>query len=362
MKAGSESRGKLSRRAILGCAGAAAAMAVARPGWLAAAGSGPDWSSVRGFNYQPSFGRNAVEIWIDKFDAGIVRRELELGRKYFPRMNTVRLWLSPEAFLKDPRRFGENFEAALASCAACEVKAIPVLFNNWHSVPDFGGISSEMIGYWFADFGKKGEAPGYVFRPYLEAMFRGHRADERILAWDLCNEPYSYSCPRESIAKIVEAESAWLKGLYDRSKKAGARAPITVGIHPGVSPEMVNGISDVLSIHPYWVHNAPGANKEAFEKKLDAEVAYARQVGKAIVSTECCWGSLDDAVRVESIRYNLEQLKKRDIGWLVYLLHHSLIADAHRPEYGPVGAPGYLGFIEADDTLRRGHEVFNEFP
>src|SRR5271157_4774671 len=84
-------------------------------------------------------------------------------------------------------------------------------------------------------------------------------------------------------------------------------------------------------------------------------------LGKPILATECCWGSLDDKVRVESVRYTLTQLKKRDVGWLVYLLHHSPIADAHRPEFGPVGFPGYLGFIEADDTLRPGHDVFNGF-
>ena len=54
-------------------------------------------------------------------------------------------------------------------------------------------------------------------------------------------------------------------------------------------------------------------------------------------------------------------LSKRGIGWLAYLLHHSLIADAHRPEQGPLGAPGNLLFIEADGTLRPGHEAFNEF-
>jgi hypothetical protein len=42
------------------------------------------------------------------------------------------------------------------------------------------------------------------------------------------------------------------------------------------------------------------------------------------------------------------------------LLHQSLIADAHRPKFGPVGYPSYLGFIEADGALRPGHEVFNE--
>ena len=42
---------------------------------------------------------------------------------------------------------------------------------------------------------------------------------------------------------------------------------------------------------------------------------------------------------------------------MVYLLHHSLVADAHRPEFGPVGHPGNLAFIEADGSLRKGQVV-----
>jgi hypothetical protein len=57
----------------------------------------------------------------------------------------------------------------------------------------------------------------------------------------------------------------------------------------------------------------------------------------------------------------LGQLKQRGIGFLVYLLHHSLIADAHRIEFGPLSAPGNLAFIEADGALRPGHEAYNEF-
>ncbi len=35
--------------------------------------------------------------------------------------------------------------------------------------------------------------------------------------------------------------------------------------------------------------------------------------------------------------------------------------DAHRPEFGPVGGPGNLAFIEAGSLLRPGHGIFNEF-
>ncbi|MGO8749212.1 MAG: hypothetical protein ACLQNE_24905 [Thermoguttaceae bacterium] len=315
-----------------------------------------DWSKVRGFNYQPSYGSSGFELW-QKFDAVVIDRELGLGKKYFPGMNAIRLWLSWDSFLRNPKRFAGNFNQALGIAEKYGLVVMPVLFNRWHdAVLDYGGIYIDH----FLPKVSWVQKPA-IFDPYMEAIVGGHKDDPRILAWDLSNEPYSYSCPREDIPQVVQAETAWLQGLYDKCKVLGAKAPVTVGIHPGVPLEMVDKMSDLLSIHPYWVHNSPGARKEDYEKKLDAETAYAKRVRKPILATECCWGSLDDKVRVESIRYTLTQLQKRGIGWLAYLLHHSLIADAHRPEFGPVGFPGYLGFIEADGSLRTGHDVFNDF-
>ena len=354
----------LSRRDFLVQAGAlTAAMAWANSGTAAEQPAssqtafGRDWSKIRGFNYQPSYGSSGFELW-QKFDAATIAQELGQGRRHFPGMNAIRLWLSWDSFLRNEKGFAEKFETALAIADRQGMVVMPVLFNRWHdTVLDFGGIYVDH----FLPAVSWVQQPG-MFDRYLEAIVGGHRDDPRILAWDLCNEPYAYSCPRESIPQIVEAETAWLKSVHAKCKTVGAQAPITVGIHPGVPPAMVNEISDVLSIHPYWVHNNPGATKEAYEKQLDSEVAYARQVGKPIVASECCWGDLDDAVRVGSIRYTLGQLQKRGVGWLVYLLHHSLIADAHRPEFGPVGGPGNLAFLEADGSLRPGHGVFNEFP
>ena len=73
------------------------------------------------------------------------------------------------------------------------------------------------------------------------------------------------------------------------------------------------------------------------------------------------WGSEDDAEHVEFTRYTLSELGRRDIGFTIHALHHSLVADLHAREYGPVGRPGRLEFINAEGSLRAGHEVFNEF-
>jgi hypothetical protein len=320
-------------------------------------GFGRDWSQVRGFNYQPSYGSNGFELW-QKFDARTIEIELGRGKKFFPRMNALRWWQSWDSYVRDPKRYADNFEATLRIAAKLNLAVMPVLFNRWHDATlDYGGV--------YIDHFLPGSSWVYtsnLFDTYVKTIVGGHKDDPRILAWDLCNEPYSYGMPRDKmLPAIVEAETKWLQRLYHQCKEFGAKASLTVGIHPGVPPEFVNSMSDVLSIHPYWVHSNKEAGKAAYEKQLDNEIAFARKVQKPLLATECCWGSLDNAVRVESIRYTLTQLKKREIGWLAYLLHHSLIADAHGLGHGPVGGPENLSFIEPDGLLRPGHEIFNDF-
>ena len=68
-----------------------------------------DYSKVRGFNYQPSFAYNSYEAW-RFFDAETMARELRRGKKYFPKMNVIRLWLSYDAFRYEEERQAQNFE------------------------------------------------------------------------------------------------------------------------------------------------------------------------------------------------------------------------------------------------------------
>ena len=306
--------------------------------------STPDrWREVRGFNYQPSFGRTGVEIWIDRFDAAVVDRELGLGRKHFPGMNTVRLWLSHDAYFKNPTQFAKNFETVLQACTRHQIQAIPTLFNNWHSVPDFGGISTEMINYWFAVFGGNGQASNYVFRPYLETLFKAHAADGRILAWDLCNEPFNNG---------REVYVAWLRHTYETAKSLGVQQPVGVSIAPTLDDlRLVEPFSDVLMIHPYF----------ASQVAWPALHAFAREKGKSLLATECCWGALDDARRVAIIESDLGSLQAQNVGFLAHALQESYVADLHRPQYGIISSAEYMAFVHMDGSLRAGHDVFNRY-
>ena len=326
------------------------------------------WSEIKGFNYQPSYGTTGYELW-RVFDAERIDVELARGRRCFPHMNAVRWWLSWDAFERDADRFARDFDTALALAERHGMGVMPVLFNRWHSpVTDYGGVYLDhfLPGVsWIQRRGSRA-TPGdawhpshgeYVFDEFLERIVGEHAGDGRIFAWDLCNEPFSYECPLDEVPRfVVLAERAWLARIAERCRAFDPETPRGISIHPLHGAEglrIVEPLCDVLLVHPYF-DNENGL--------LDGYARVAAQSGKPLLATEVCWGSLDDTRRVEIIRATLSTLRERGIGWLAYVLHHSLVIDAHRPEHGPINeAIGALHFIERDGSLRAGHDVFNDF-
>src|ERR1051326_7615997 len=172
-------------------------------------------SEIRGFNYHGSWGTSGLDLW-QHHDNGTMAVEIARGKKYFPAWNAARWWLSNEAFQRSPDRFLANFEAGLEIFARLNIKVMPVLFNRWRDpVCDYGGVALEHIVPGLSIFcgdgdfqsetpttgpsqqassflGKTLEQHGAraLFAEYLEAVIGTHNADERIFAWDLCNEPF----------------------------------------------------------------------------------------------------------------------------------------------------------------------------
>jgi endo-1,4-beta-mannosidase len=252
-----------------------------------------NYAEIKGFNYQPSYGSSGLEIW-QQFDASIVDKELDRGKKYFPGMNAIRLWLSWDAFVRDQQRFSCDFELALATAEKYGLVVMPVLFNRWHSgVPDYGGIYADH----FLPYLRRGR-PQNEFEPYLEAIVGPHASDPRVFSWDLCNEPFYYACPPNEIPEITKAEYTWLEKTHDTCKRLGVESPVTIGMlmSLGIAEiRRVEPICDILSLHPYWF---PSSSKQDFEKQLDDYVALAAEVSKPLLATETCWGSLNDIERV----------------------------------------------------------------
>ncbi len=337
-------------------------------------------SEVFGFNYDGSWGASGLDVW-QHHDHGRMSVEIARGKRWFPEWNTARWWLSHEAFQRDRERFLANLDAGVALFAAAGVDVVPVLFNRWlDPACDFGGVPLDHLLPWasawtraddlFADASRDlatATPVEQLFGEYVDAVVGAHASDARIAAWDLCNEPLMGAYVDDPDSPVRRAELTWLRWVADRTRQAGAEQPLTIGDYAGLTAvRLTEPLVDFVSFHPYYMWNGNEAQphmstKEGFVAFLDEVAAFARSKGKGLVANETVWGARDHALRVEVLRFTLDELVRRDIGFTAHALHHSLIADLHRDAFGPVGRPEWMHFIEADGTLRPGHEAFNDY-
>lgn len=287
-------------------------------------------SHIHGFNYQPSWGSNGLEVWGDDFDVARYRTELSRGNEYFPGFNTVRIWLSWSAYLAGPEAFMERFKQAVDVCGELDLLVVPVIFNRWTGNPSWDEVTEAELR---SDFDT-------VFAPYVNDLVTSMKGDRWILAWDLCNEP-----------PLVAGEVDWLGRIQRRVKQVDPQALTCIGTVTVEQTRAVASLQDILTPHLY----------NQFLPRIAEYSQLAHEAGKPMMSTECCWGSLDDADRVRRIVENLSVLRQRKIGFFPHALQESRVADLHRPQYGPVGDPGYMAFVQMDGSLRPGHEIYNEF-
>ena len=317
-----------------------------------------DYASLKGFNYflKPDY---SFSSWID-FDSDRTELELTRAKAYFPLINTIRVQLSWDVHNVDRDRYMKKFESVLRLSDRLGLQVIPTLFSR---CPAMGNIFADhfMPGWNWFTVRAQGDGAA-IFDTYLKTIVGTYKDDERINIWDICNEPFpyvpgSYGTDRvpEEMKHIEQGEYAWMKRMYDVCKDMGPAAPLGISVlqdygRPGL--ERVEDISDILLIHPYYVHDQDNeSEKSAFLSMLDDYVDFARKVNKPLVATETCWPSEDDAWHVDNIRFTLTELNNRDIGWIGAKLHQSPNGRGEWP-----GEP-----ISADGTLREGHEIFNAF-
>jgi hypothetical protein len=323
-----------------------------------------DLSAVRGFNYQPSWGSTSLENWIH-FDPQRWESELALGKRYFPKFNAVRYWLSWDAYFRAPDRFKANLAEALGIAAKLDLRVVACLLNRWHDLSgyDNGGVYLENF--------LLPESWCYYrpeYQAYVEDVVATFHGDPRIMIWDICNEPFSMVGLTGRTRPLIEAESIWLAELFEAIKRHDAVTPVGVSAHPNHGREgleRVVPISDVLLIHPYFQVPEENIGDTVARAEFVDEVAMMVDVGKRAglpeLVTETCWGAADDAARVENMRFTLATLSRFNLGFMPYALHYSKVADLHREEDGYVGIPQFAAFIEKDGSIRAGHEAYNEY-
>jgi len=341
---------RLGTGTVLGAAAAYAGVGIAQT--PAKPSRVRDYAWVRGFNYQPSWGSHGIHIW-NGFQEAVFAQEVDQGLKHFPQINALRIWFSYDAHMADPKRFLAAAKRASELLAERKIKMIPVFFNGWHSLVDFGGFSLEQLRH------SRGNNRFGAHRQYLRELLEAIRPADSLLMYDLSNEPFNNG-GKEKGSVVVE----FLEVMAGEVRRLDPKTPISVGTQgcPGVGGpadlDLLDPFVDVHAVHPYWIPPLP---EEKHTENFAKMVEHLERLGKPAIATECCWGSNDDATRVKYVRHDLGLLKQAGIGFLPHALHHSPVADLHRPVPGRQWETMYMGFIEADGSLRPGHACFNLF-
>lgn len=314
------------------------------------------YADVRGFDFQPPWGSNGRDIWLERFDADEYRRLIRLGKKAFPKMNTLRVWYSLDAWYDNRELAVRNMRRAGEIIKSEGLKMIPVYFNNWHTVPDFGGLSHEILGSgadgWRVPFGN-----------YLTEVAQALEPLQVVLVHDICNEPLNNClCWEEGTARVRNFVAKMSDYLHEVS-----RAPVTVGSQAGPWKRVTCGVDcdidlfapsvDVISCHPYLMMGREFGTRE---KYLDWIVEKAAKYGKPVLATECCIGAPTVTGRVEILRKELDGLARRRIGFIAHGLTPSPVADLHAQKPGQ-GNGFNMPFMDLDGNVRPGHEAFNDY-
>ncbi len=251
-----------------------------------------DWYAQQrwlvGSNYIPASAINELEMWqADTFDPQRIDRELGWAESIG--LNTMRVFLHDLPWQQDPKGFQKRIDTFLEIAAKHHIKPLFVLFDScWDPDPRLGKQHEPRPGVhnsgWVQSPGAKALQDTSQY-PRLEAYVKGvvaaFRNDNRILGWDVWNEPDntnggSYKDP----AHKAELVLALLPRAFTWAREARPSQPLTSGVWQGdwSAPEKLGPTakiqleqSDVVSFHSY-------DKPEVFEKRILSLQQYQRPI------------------------------------------------------------------------------------
>ncbi|NBV20450.1 MAG: twin-arginine translocation signal domain-containing protein [Proteobacteria bacterium] len=296
---------------------------------------------LRGFSVVPSWGARIEDAWW-LYDAARMREEVALAKQVHA--NCIRLWIEFSAWMADPDKVTASFLDAVAAIGENGMKVMPCLFNRWHdSKFDYGGTYVENL------------KPGWK-QPldYVKALVTPFAQDDRVLIWDLCNEPQAHDLNNDANKR----EFAWLSEIAATVRACGARQPITIGTMNGGNIETYAPLMDVLCAHPY------ARTKPDLEKFIAGYKALQTKHQKPLLVNETIPGALDDIVRAEVARYYTESLAEAGFGWQGWALREGKAISTRRDRYdgNGINGQGFHPYFTKEGKLRGGLEFMTEKP
>ena len=256
---------------------------------------------IRGCNYMPASCANRVDQWQalgceERFAE--MERELEVAESIG--FNTLRLLVELQGFgvwLEEHDGFLERFERCLSILARHGMRAIVVLGNDcmrpkevWQ-LPKPGPQHFDLGYHGGRKQSQHGSFPGAMghsqvddpelkpkFYAMCEELLSTYRDDDRVLFWNLWNEPGNSNRGQASVGPLRE--------LFELAWRINPRQPLAADLwsgdygrdpdSPNQAQVLAGQLSDIVSYHCYG----------AYEAQVRTIDALRRHYGRPMVNTE----------------------------------------------------------------------------
>src|SRR5579883_2391428 len=267
-----------------------------------------------GSNYIPAYAVNQLEMWqADTFDLDRINLEFIWAENLG--MNTMRVFLHDLLWKQDPSGFRSRINKFLGVAKRHHIRPIFVLLDScwdpfpemFHQRPPQPGIHNSR---WVQSPGANALAdPKQELRilEYVQNVILAFADDDRILAWDVWNEPDNLN--QSSYGKVEDPNklqhvTALLPKVFQYARSGRPTQPLTSGLWHGdwSSPEKLSAIekiqveqSDFISFHNY-------GKPEEFTKRVEELQQFKRPIFCTEIGRLNCCSSSTRFVNSSGIR------------------------------------------------------------
>ncbi|MES2730150.1 MAG: cellulase family glycosylhydrolase [Bacteroidota bacterium] len=241
-----------------------------------------------GCNYTPQTAINQLEMWqAISFDPATIDKELGWAESIG--MNTLRVFLHDLLWEQDSTGFADRIDEFLTIAKKHKIKPMLVIFDScWDPFPKLGKQHEPTPGVHNSGWVQSPGGPALQdaaqharLETYVKGIVGRFKNDNRILAWDVWNEPDNTngsSYGKQEPADKVDLVTKLLPEVFRWVKSANPSQPVTCGVWAGdwSTPDKLKPIekiqienSDVVSFHNYDA-------SEEFEKRVKFLQVYDR--------------------------------------------------------------------------------------
>ena len=250
-----------------------------------------------GSNYIPKSAINQLEMWQEAtFDPAQI--DTELGWAESMGMNTMRVFLHDLLWQQDAPSFKKRLDQFLTIAARHHIRPLLVLFDScWDPQPQLGPQHPPIPGVhnsgWVQSPGAAALADANQYprlKAYVEGIVGAFAKDDRILGWDLWNEPGadnagSYSKQELPIKDKIARVAALLPQVFQWARSVNPTQPLTSGVwaidtsredaDPGELQQIQLRESDIITFHNY-----------SWPERFKREIAWLRKYNRPVTCTE----------------------------------------------------------------------------